>query len=101
MEKKIASTPDEVCKNHPEEFIVYFQYCRGLQFEEKPDYNYIRSLFKIVLQKYNYDYDNKYDWNLIKKIGEGEQNTNENTKEGIVILKDNFVDSSNNIDNQV
>ena len=74
MEKKIAATPDEICKTFPEEFIIYFQYCRGLQFEEKPDYNYIRSLFKSILEKYNYDYDFIYDWSLIKKVDQGEEN---------------------------
>ena len=87
MEKKIATTPDEICKNFPEEFIVYFQYCRGLQFEEKPDYNYLRSLLKSIFEKYNYEYDFKYDWTLIKKPEldeETKEETNDSIKEGVV-----------------
>jgi casein kinase I family protein HRR25 len=87
MDKKIATTPDEICKTFPEEFIVYFQYCRGLQFEEKPDYNYLRSLFKIIFDKFNYQYDFKYDWILIKKPEEDEETnetTNDSMKEGMV-----------------
>jgi hypothetical protein len=83
MEKKIACTPDEICKTYPEEFIIYFQYCRGLQFEEKPDYNYIRSLFKIILERYNYEYDFKYDWNLIKKAEEEERKGDPGTIENL------------------
>jgi casein kinase 1 len=81
MERKIAATPDEICKTHPEEFIVYFQYCRDLQFEEKPDYNYIRSLFKSIVEKYNYEYDFNYDWNLLKKNDENEESSSNNLKE--------------------
>ena len=79
MEKKIATTPDELCKNYSEEFVIYFQYCRGLQFEEKPDYNYIRALFKNIFEKYNYIHDFKYDWTLIKKANENEEK-HESTK---------------------
>ncbi len=88
MDKKIATTPDEICKNYPEEFIIYFQYCRGLQFEEKPDYNYVRSLFKIIIEKNNYEYDFKYDWILRKENEQPEEETKETTncsvKEGMV-----------------
>jgi len=92
MEKKIATTPDELCKNYPEEFVVYFQYCRGLQFEEKPDYNYIRSLLKNVFDKFSYEYDFKYDWNLLKKSLEGEEKTSE-------CNKDTRDETSNNLQN--
>lgn len=37
-------------------------------FEEKPDYNYLRSLFKTVMQRNGYDYDGRYDW-IVKKEG--------------------------------
>jgi hypothetical protein len=93
MEKKIACTPDEICKTYPEEFIVYFQYCRGLQFEEKPDYNYIRSLFKIILERYNYEYDFKYDWNLIKKVEEEEKSTEPVTIENLKTREGNLINS--------
>ena len=93
MEKKIACTPDEICKTDPEEFIVYFQYCRGLQFEEKPDYNYIRSLFKIILERYNYEYDFKYDWNLVKKVEEEEKSTDPDTMENLKTKEGDFIES--------
>ncbi len=89
MEKKIATTPDEICKNLPgnlaltiDEFMSYFQYCRGLQFEEKPDYNYIRSLFKLVFEKYNYENDFDFDWNQIKKLKEKDEEKDKTTNDG-------------------
>ena len=53
-----------------DEFINYFQYCRGLQFEDKPDYNYIRTLLKSIFDKFSYEYDFMYDWYLLKKQNE-------------------------------
>jgi len=37
-------------------------------FEEKPDYNYLRQLFKAIMAKNNHDYDGMYDW-ILKKEG--------------------------------
>jgi len=52
----------------PEEFSLYLSYCRNLKFEEKPDYNYMRKIFKDLMQRNGFDYDYNYDW-LIKKNG--------------------------------
>ena len=40
----------------PEELIEYINYTRNLEFEEKPDYSYLRSLFKTIITKQNMDY---------------------------------------------
>jgi len=45
LEKKIECMPEVLCKGYPDEFASYFQYCRSLQFEEKPDYAYLKGLF--------------------------------------------------------
>lgn len=50
----------------------YLQYCRNLQFEEKPDYNYLRSLFKSMMSQNGYDYDGQFDW-VLKKAGRDDQ----------------------------
>ena len=39
-------------------------YCRTLKFEEKPDYNYLRNLFKKLFITLNIPYDLSYDWVL-------------------------------------
>ena len=86
MEKKIATTPEELCKTFPgnifihllEEFANFFQYARGLQFEDKPDYNYVRSIFKKVAERYNYEYDFKFDWTIINKQKDKKEETNDN-----------------------
>ena len=35
-----------LCKSYPQEFVSYFQYCRSLRFEDKPDYSYLKRLFR-------------------------------------------------------
>jgi uncharacterized ubiquitin-like protein YukD len=41
-------------------------YARNLQFEENPDYSYIRSLLEGVFNRYNFSYDFNFDWISIK-----------------------------------
>ena len=45
-EKKILTKIDDLCNGFPEEFNKYMTYCRKLKFTEKPDYVYLRNLFK-------------------------------------------------------
>lgn len=35
-----------LCKGYPSEFVSYFHYCRSLRFEDKPDYGYLKRLFR-------------------------------------------------------
>ena len=48
LEKKIATPFETLCKDVPNEFILYLEYCRKLNFEDKPDYRYLRKIFKFV-----------------------------------------------------
>ena len=58
-------TPVEtICKNLPTEFIDYIKYCKKLNFEQDPDYEYLRNLFKSILSKMNKINDMKFTWNL-------------------------------------
>lgn len=66
-----------------EEFLIYIKYCQGLQFDQKPDYNFIKDLFTNVMKKYNYESDFLFDWILLKKIeDEQEDNSSNNTTKG-------------------
>jgi len=48
--RKKMGTPTEVlCKGQPQEFVTYMNYCKNLRFEDKPDYTYLRNLFKDLL----------------------------------------------------
>jgi len=73
MEVKIATTPEELFKGLPEEFVTIFQYCRSLQFDEKPDYAYVKSLFKKISEFLKFDHDYNYDWNYVTIQKESEE----------------------------
>lgn len=51
----------------PAEFSMYLNYCRGLRFEEAPDYMYLRQLFRILFRTLNHQYDYTFDWTLLKQ----------------------------------
>lgn len=46
---------------------MYLNYCRGLRFEEAPDYMYLRQLFRILFRTLNHQYDYTFDWTLLKQ----------------------------------
>ena len=46
---------------------MYLNYCRGLRFEEVPDYMYLRQLFRILFRTLNHSYDYTFDWTLLKQ----------------------------------
>ncbi|KAK4336929.1 hypothetical protein RND71_043971 [Anisodus tanguticus] len=65
-EKKMCTTVESLCRNFPSEFIMYFNYCKGLRFQEQPDYMYLRQLFRILFRTFNYIFDYVFDWTVIK-----------------------------------
>ncbi|CAN1232104.1 Casein kinase 1-like protein 10 [Linum grandiflorum] len=45
-EKKMLTPIEVLCKSYPSEFTSYFHYCRSLRFEDKPDYAYLKKLYR-------------------------------------------------------
>jgi len=43
--------PEILCRNLPKEFAEYIRYVKNLNFEDEPDYNYVKNLFRIMLRK--------------------------------------------------
>ncbi|XP_042198916.1 casein kinase I isoform X2 [Callorhinchus milii] len=57
------NTPIEVlCESFPEEMSTYLRYVRRLDFFEKPDYEYLRTLFSELFERKGYTFDFAYDW---------------------------------------
>lgn len=50
------------CKNMPSEIIYFMKYCRELEFEQKPDYDYLRSLFENILKEIGTTNDLHFSW---------------------------------------
>jgi RNAse (barnase) inhibitor barstar len=46
----------------PKEFVKYLNYCRSLNFEDKPCINDLKRLFKKLLAKKGLEVDGKFDW---------------------------------------
>ena len=61
-EKKILTKIDDLCNGFPEEFNKYMTYCRKLKFTEKPDYVYLRNLFKNLFKTMQFVHDYQFDW---------------------------------------
>lgn len=61
-EKKKSTTPEELCSGFPMEFVEYITYTRHMEFEQEPDYSYLRGLLKKVMKENNWQFDNQYDW---------------------------------------
>jgi casein kinase 1 len=65
MEKKMSTPVELLCKNQPTEFATYLQYCRSLRFEDRPDYAYLKRLFKDLFFRENYQWDFIFDWTVL------------------------------------
>lgn len=50
------------------EFGTYLNFCRSLKFEDKPDYAYLRQLFRSLFHKLGYTYDYVFDWNTTRIV---------------------------------
>ena len=65
---KLDTPVDVLCQGHPIEFAMYINYCRGLRFDENPDYTFLRRLFKELFDNQGFKRDFIYDWTQPKQI---------------------------------
>lgn len=62
--KKTDITLEELCSGIPHQFVEFMQMCRQVQFEERPDYDKMRALFKDLFYSLGFEYDFNFDWIL-------------------------------------
>ena len=43
---------------------IYLNCCRSLRFDDRPDYSYLRKLFRDLFVREGYQYDYVYDWSI-------------------------------------
>ena len=65
MDRKMSTSTEQLCKGYPTEFRSYFEYCRSLRFEDRPDYAYLKRLFKELFYRKGFQYDNMFDWTIL------------------------------------
>ena len=68
LEKKQSISAEELCEGFPNEFVEFINYTRNLEFEEEPNYKFLKELLYTVLEKQNCKYDFWYDWISEKPI---------------------------------
>ena len=67
--------PDLLFFNLPKETVEFFKYCKNLDFEQKPDYNYLRSLLINILYNINQKNDLNFSW-INKNINNNQREPN-------------------------
>ncbi|XP_014671366.1 PREDICTED: casein kinase I isoform delta-B-like [Priapulus caudatus] len=67
-EKKMSTPIEELCKTYSSEFATYLNFCRSLKFDDKPDYSYLRQLFRNLFHRQGFTYDYVFDWNMLKFV---------------------------------
>lgn len=65
-EKKMSTPIEVLCRGYPMEFVTYFQYCRSLRFDDKPDYSYLRKMYRDLFARDGYQWDYVFDWTILK-----------------------------------
>jgi len=66
MEKKMTTTTELLCRGYPAEFSTFMNYARSLRFDDRPDYSYLRRLFRELFVREGYSYDYVFDWTVMK-----------------------------------
>ena len=49
MKKNVA--PEDLCKSLPKQMTDFMRYVKQLEFEQEPDYNYLRNLFNSIIKR--------------------------------------------------
>mmetsp|Transcript_12734 Transcript_12734/g.13161 ORF Transcript_12734/g.13161 Transcript_12734/m.13161 type:complete len:442 (-) Transcript_12734:167-1492(-) len=65
LEKKAETSIETLCKNFPAEFRSYFEHVRSLRFDDRPDYDYLKRMFRELFFRKGFRYDNIYDWDIL------------------------------------
>ncbi|CAL1357549.1 unnamed protein product [Linum trigynum] len=65
-EKKVSTSIEALCRGYPSEFASYFHYCRSLRFDDKPDYAYLKRIFRDLFIREGFQFDYVFDWTILK-----------------------------------
>ena len=68
LRAKKETSVEELCDKLPKEFTSYFHHVRSLRFEEKPDYGYLRRIFRNLFTREGFEHDYVFDWTILKYL---------------------------------
>lgn len=66
LDAKQTINTGDLCNGLPGEFRTYFDHIRSLGFDDKPKYSYLRKIFSNLFIREGFDYDNVFDWTILK-----------------------------------
>ena len=68
LELKKAITPEELCQDKvPPQLKFFLTYCRGLKFDEEPNYKMLHNNLSSLLKDLNIDENAQFDWVIHKQ----------------------------------
>jgi hypothetical protein len=62
LEKKKGTSIEVLCHGLPKEFVIYFNYTLSLGFDDEPNYDYLRNLFRGLFVREGFQIDYVFDW---------------------------------------
>ena len=99
MDSKLSITTEKLCENLPQEFPRLLNYAREMEFEEKPDYKAIKSMFKNYIENNGGEMDFVFDWD-IPKAEDSKEDAEESEKNNENSLKDKNEQKESNDNNE-
>ncbi|TID21151.1 hypothetical protein CANINC_003431 [Pichia inconspicua] len=74
LERKLSIPTEVLAKGLPIEFTHYLNYVKSLRFDDKPDYIYLRRMFRDLFVREKYAFDYIFDWTIYKYTVQNQQN---------------------------
>eukprot|EP00792_Barthelona_sp_PAP020_P005912 TRINITY_DN2848_c0_g1_i3.p1 TRINITY_DN2848_c0_g1~~TRINITY_DN2848_c0_g1_i3.p1 ORF type:complete len:397 (+),score=76.47 TRINITY_DN2848_c0_g1_i3:52-1242(+) len=74
-DRKTHTRVEVLCRGYPVEFIIYLNYVRTLRFDDRPDYSYLRKLFRDLFNREGYHFDYLFDWSYLRTDGSRRHNS--------------------------
>jgi len=60
--KKMHTSPEDLCRGLPDEFLDFYQICQRLKFSEQPPYPDLQRLLECAFEKREFENDLAFDW---------------------------------------
>ena len=85
------------------EFRHYFEHVKSLGFEDRPDYDYLKRLFRELFFRQGFAYDNLYDWDLIAQSSAAQQQapTHQSAADGKIPAAEHSAHNNQNYSNNI
>ena len=106
LQKKMETSPYDLCNGFPQEFEKYIEYTRKMEYVEQPLYNNLRENFIRIIEKQKEDFDYIYDWSTVeeKKLRRKEyleEIASKKNKKTIPITEDANISTKNGIESKM